>query len=821
MIRIVFTVAVYLAIPSSLLCRQVGWSQYYNGTANDADAVISAESAAAGNVYALGSVMITGAGATIIQSLQITAPCSPSASHFCVENLNDAGAGSLRQAILDANSHTGHDTIGFNVSGTIAISTSLPSLTDNLTFIQGSSAPAGARSVIIDGSNLIGAEPSNGLVLSSNQNVVGDLVFVQWDGACISIAGRANTVAGCNIGVNAAGDTREAAGIGIEITGRLNQIGWCCTEYDKNLIAGGAGMPAIKISEDSNMVSAVNFIGLSASGGALINPPTSENGIQLVGADHNVIGGSLPVFHNWIADHNIGVYLLNSNYNTVSHNAIGLNFQGNGAIGNNEGITLAGSSKHNIIGDSLGGNVIAGNAANGIALTSPGADSNTIQCNDIGLDLLNGAPLGNGLNGIYLTSGASSNLIGGYYSNGSNERQANFICDNGQNGIYVYADSDSNRVVGNSIGIDFAGGAAGNSDNGILIDFNSDKTLVDSNSIANNGGNGVAITINSRFNPISRNRIYGNASLGIDLGDNGVTANDVGDGDTGPNDLLNFPLIDSVVSRPNGSYDLYGTAPSLARVEFFVAHPPGQSSRPADPSGYGEAYSYLGYVNAAVSGAFLYTAAAAVGHFSVVTATATDGSGNTSEFSQNVLLLPQPLIVVAYSPVNIIITDPDDLRFGKDSLGNDITDIPDGHYFVTPNDSVIIDHPIEGTYIVQFVTEVGIPAGATYSSIIKIDGTQQLIIAADKLCPASGKVDTTTYQVEEGYHYKNGDANRDATLNVGDAVFVVNYIFKGGPAPNPLLAGDANCDRTVNIGDAVYVINYIFKSGPAPCAFTP
>ena len=65
--------------------------------------------------------------------------------------------------------------------------------------------------------------------------------------------------------------------------------------------------------------------------------------------------------------------------------------------------------------------------------------------------------------------------------------------------------------------------------------------------------------------------------------------------------------------------------------------------------------------------------------------------------------------------------------------------------------------------------------------------------------------------------YLCGDANHDATVNIGDAVYVVNYIFKGGPAPSPLESGDANWDLAVNVGDAVYIINYIFKSGPAPC----
>ncbi len=62
-----------------------------------------------------------------------------------------------------------------------------------------------------------------------------------------------------------------------------------------------------------------------------------------------------------------------------------------------------------------------------------------------------------------------------------------------------------------------------------------------------------------------------------------------------------------------------------------------------------------------------------------------------------------------------------------------------------------------------------------------------------------------------------GDANRDETINVGDAVHVINYVFKSGPAPEPLDAGDANCDGTLNVGDAVHVINYVFKGGDSPC----
>ena len=50
---------------------------------------------------------------------------------------------------------------------------------------------------------------------------------------------------------------------------------------------------------------------------------------------------------------------------------------------------------------------------------------------------------------------------------------------------------------------------------------------------------------------------------------------------------------------------------------------------------------------------------------------------------------------------------------------------------------------------------------------------------------------------------------------------VINYIFSGGPAPNPLLSGDADCSGFVTISDPVYLINYVFSGGPAPCTGCP
>ena len=61
-----------------------------------------------------------------------------------------------------------------------------------------------------------------------------------------------------------------------------------------------------------------------------------------------------------------------------------------------------------------------------------------------------------------------------------------------------------------------------------------------------------------------------------------------------------------------------------------------------------------------------------------------------------------------------------------------------------------------------------------------------------------------------------GDANYTGAVDVGDAVFLINYIFKSGPAPKVMNWADPNADCQVNVGDVVYLINYIFRSGSAP-----
>ena len=61
-----------------------------------------------------------------------------------------------------------------------------------------------------------------------------------------------------------------------------------------------------------------------------------------------------------------------------------------------------------------------------------------------------------------------------------------------------------------------------------------------------------------------------------------------------------------------------------------------------------------------------------------------------------------------------------------------------------------------------------------------------------------------------------GDVEFDEAINVLDVVFIINYAYKGGTAPDPLELADVNSDTNINILDIVHLINYIYKSGPEP-----
>ncbi len=720
-----------------------------------------------------------------------------------VSNLNDAGVGSFRWAIDSANNDPALNYIGFTVSGTIVLDSALPQITGNQTNIQGETAPGGPASVILDGAGLGSA---SGLRVASNFSTIRSLTLINWDNPCIQISGNNNVVSGCHVNINAAGDMRAAGtGDGIWITGNNNIIGGELPA-SRNIVAppdggvgikvGGAGIGGI-----GNLINN-NYIGLTSTGGQLPNPPTGTSyGIRLLSADGNTIGDTtLPANH--IADATTALEFFNSNRNHVENTMIGLSAAKSDIIANGNGVIFNNNSKSNTFGP---GNIVAGCISHGITLYM-GCDSNTIKGNTV---------TGNGSDGILLTSGPLHNIIGGYIPG-----DANMISSNSGNGIYLYGNTDTNQIIGNIIGGAVGDSGSYNGLNGIAIEMNCDANLVDSNIIGYNLHDGISVEINSRINTITRNTIFLNGELGIDLNDDGVTANDPGDYDSGPNDLVNFPIIDSTKINPDSSFMVhYHVDTNFVRVEFFVSHVGGDDTKPPDASGNGEAYNYIGFADVN-SGDNTFMIPNTVPFFSMVTATMTDFAGNTSEFGPNFVMNPGPLIIVGYSTPNSIsltVTDPEGFYIGRDADDVLHQTLFPATYTEAANDSIYINYPKPGSYTISVITETGASTRTTYAVGIRIDGSEENVAVVDRDLPPPGESDEYTYEVEEDWHYINGDANRDRTLNIFDITFIITYLYLEGEAPWPVNAADANCDLVVNIFDITYLITYLYLGGEEPC----
>jgi len=107
----------------------------------------------------------------------------------------------------------------------------------------------------------------------------------------------------------------------------------------------------------------------------------------------------------------------------------------------------------------------------------------------------------------------------------------------------------------------------------------------------------------------------------------------------------------------------------------------------------------------------------------------------------------------------------------------------------------------DGVYVDSIVD-----SGLTYAYVlVPDDGAGHLGMHSDIL----------SVEVNEGT-FLLGDPNGDGKINIGDAVFLVNYIFREGPAPEIMESGETNCDGRINIGDIVFIVNYLFRVGPPP-----
>jgi hypothetical protein len=130
--------------------------------------------------------------------------------------------------------------------------------------------------------------------------------------------------------------------------------------------------------------------------------------------------------------------------------------------------------------------------------------------------------------------------------------------------------------------------------------------------------------------------------------------------------------------------------------------------------------------------------------------------------------------------------------------------------------------PLPGVCVLES-TLISIPLEALASDSIFVDFRPNYWLgigeAKVKISSAGNPslVDSITFHYTAQVSYTCGDANVDGVVDIGDIVFLINYVFYSGPAPQPVFnAADVNSDGVVDIGDIVYLISYVFYSGPLP-----
>jgi hypothetical protein len=257
-----------------------------------------------------------------------------------------------------------------------------------------------------------------------------------------------------------------------------------------------------------------------------------------------------------------------------------------------------------------------------------------VQGNYIGTDVTGTRALGTTTAGINILS--NNNIIGGVADAARN------VISGNDTGIQLggsFSGTTGNVIQGNYIGLNAAGtGPLPNNRQGISINDAVANTIggIQSgagNKIAFNGGPGLTMSPGGSGNSIRGNSFFSNNGLGIDLGTNGVTPNDGVDGDSGPNQLQNFPVITSVTST-NNSTTIQGSLTSIPSTTFNIDF---YSSAAVDPSGNGEGAQFVGTTPVSTNGSgdatINVTFQIGLGAGRVITATATDPNGNTSEFS--------------------------------------------------------------------------------------------------------------------------------------------------------------------------------------------
>jgi hypothetical protein len=404
------------------------------------------------------------------------------------------------------------------------------------------------------------------------------------------------------------------SGDGIRITGGGSTL--------RGLVVNGFGDDGIHITGSGGNVIEGCYIGTNADGSAPRG--NDETGIRIETAN-NRVGGTAIAQRNVISGNRgrgttgaIYIYGSAATGNVVQGNFIGLDATGTFAMGNEaRGVALHNAPANFVGGLQPGaGNLIAGNRATGIRMWGE-ADGNYILANWIGVNRLGEMRVG-----LWPEPGTLSNARGVQMRADNNIVAYNFIAGNTYEGVLFYdgtgkdwepfATASNNLIYGNIItangmvpwGPDGPGG-------GIIVNFGTGNRLI-------------------------ANSIYGNLAYGINNQFrewDDIDANDFLDADEGGNNRQNYPEL-WWSANGGGQTTVHGKLHSSPNATFTLLF---YSNTACDPSGHGEGRFYLAAANVTTNAEGDVEFSAPLGSLVtpgwVLSATAMDGDGNTSEFS--------------------------------------------------------------------------------------------------------------------------------------------------------------------------------------------
>jgi len=521
----------------------------------------------------------------------------------CATGMN---ACTLRAAITESNYHPGPDTIAFGIPGvgphTIKLASQLPTLTD----------ASGATT--IDGYTQAGSSPNTD-PLASNAKIM------------VQIEGGGSDLFGGLI-IESPGNVVRGLAL-YKLRAAIRLLG--ADAHDNRLEGNFLGTNAAGLYHDASHVPHGHASGVKLANGA------SKNAIGGASvADRNVISGN--------ASHGVALYVAGTDSNRIIGNLVGLTPSGKGRLANKAvGIDINYGASYNVVGGTLPGerNVISGNRREGVEVshhkdTFPTA--NQVMGNFIGTDLTGeSAPeyarngwVDKNLDAVHLVDGArdsvvAQNVIGNAQRSGVSIDGSGVAIDDSSG-----TGTTGNKVYANRIGISPGGKAIPNGVAGIEIVAGARNSQIGPNNVISSNPIGVqVIGTDTTSTAITRNSIYNNATLGIDLGGDGSTPNDLGDADAGPSGLQNKPTIRSAVTSGDATTiknTLNSTPSSTFLIQYF-----------SNSKGTNQGERFIGQkkVTTGTDGkvSFVFRPTEVVRSGRTITATATDVGGNTSEFS--------------------------------------------------------------------------------------------------------------------------------------------------------------------------------------------